>query len=87
MYGNNGSIDNDLLVVMCYIEVKLSLLVEELLCDINKEIVFFILNYDDMIFELMVLLLRFFNLLVNGFIGIFVGYVIDILLYNLVEVI
>lgn len=87
MYGNNGSVDGDLVVVMCYMEVCLLLIVFELLCDFDKEIVEFVLNFDDMSEELVVLLVVFLNLLVNGFIGIFVGYVIEIFLYYFGEVI
>lgn len=36
MYGNNGSIDGDFLVVMCYIEVCFLLIVVEFLWDIDK---------------------------------------------------
>lgn len=87
MYGNNGSVDGDLFVVMCYIEVCFFFILVEFLCDIEKEIVDFIFNFDDIFSELIVLLVCFLNFLVNGFIGIFVGYVIDILLYNLIEII
>lgn len=46
-----------------------------------------VLNFDDMEYELIVLLVCFLNLLVNGVMGILVGYVMEILLYNLSEVI
>lgn len=72
---------------MCYIEVKMSKLLLELLRDIEKEIVDFKLNFDELLKEFLVLLVRYFNLLVNGLNGIVVGMVILIFLYNLVEVI
>lgn len=87
MYGNNGSIDGDFLVVMCYIEVRLFLIVFEFFWDIDKNIVEFVFNFDDISKEFVVFLVMFFNLLVNGFIGILVGYVIDIFFYYLGEVI
>lgn len=54
--------------------------------DLDKEIVDFLLNYDgkEMIFD--VFLIKIFVLLVNGLLGIVVGMVINILLYNLNEV-
>ncbi|HCV0608523.1 TPA: DNA topoisomerase IV subunit A [Staphylococcus aureus] len=87
MHGNNGSIDNDPPAAMRYTEVKLSLLAEELLRDINKETVSFIPNYDDTTLEPMVLPSRFPNLLVNGSTGISAGYATDIPPHNLAEVI
>ncbi|MBU6551517.1 DNA topoisomerase IV subunit A [Staphylococcus aureus] len=87
MHGNNGSIDNDPPAAMRYTEAKLSLLAEELLRDINKEIVSFIPNYDDTTLEPMVLPSRFPNLLVNGSTGISAGYATDIPPHNLAEVI
>ncbi|HDP5825411.1 TPA: DNA topoisomerase IV subunit A [Staphylococcus aureus] len=87
MHGNNGSIDNDPPAAMRYTEAKLSLLAEELLRDINKETVSFILNYDDTTLEPMVLPSRFPNLLVNGSTGISAGYATDIPPHNLAEVI
>lgn len=62
------------------------LLVMEMVCDIDQDIVDFQFNYDNKEIELVVLLLRFFNLFVNGFLGIVVGMVINILIYNLCEV-
>lgn len=40
-YGNFGFVDGDGVVVMWYIEVKMSKIVVEMLCDINKDIVDF----------------------------------------------
>lgn len=47
----------------------------------------FVFNFDDISSELIVLLVMFFNLLVNGFMGILVGYVIEFFFYYLGEVI
>lgn len=79
--------DGDFVVVMCYIEVCMVKIVYELLVDFDKEIVDFVFNYDGIEFILEVLLIKVFNLLVNGFFGIVVGMVINIFLYNLIEVI
>lgn len=44
-------------------------------------------NFDNIVKELVVLLFCYFNLFVNGVSGIFFGFVIEILMYNLCEVI
>lgn len=62
-------------------------LVYELLVDLEKEIVDWVFNYDGIEQILVVMLIKIFNLLVNGFSGIVVGMVINILLYNFGEVI
>lgn len=87
MYGNNGLMDGDLVVVMCYIEVCLLKIVGWMFEDIDKDIVEMILNFDDIEKELVVLFVWIFNFFVNGVIGIFVGYVIEIFIYNLGELI
>lgn len=79
--------DGDGVVVMCYIEVCMIKIILEFLCDINKDIIDFIDNYDGNERELLVLFVCFFNLLVNGVVGIVVGMVINIFFYNLIEVI
>lgn len=38
-YGNFGFVDGDVVVVMCYIEVRMLKVLMELLCDINKDII------------------------------------------------
>lgn len=58
-----------------------------MLKDIDKNIVDFVWNFDDIEKEFIVLLVKYFNLLVNGLMGILVGYVIEIFIYNLVEII
>lgn len=78
--------DGDSLVVMWYIEVCLCRISDEILVDINKDIVDFVLNFDDLLEEFIVLFMCVFNLLINGVFGIVVGMVINMLLYNFIEV-
>lgn len=85
--GNFGSMDGDSFVVMCYIEVCLCWISDEMLVDINKDIVDFVFNFDDMLQELIVFFVCILNFLVNGVFGIVVGMVINMLLYNFSEVI
>lgn len=87
MHGNNGSMDGDSAAAMRYTEARLSKLSDELLRDIDKETVDFILNFDDTTEEPTVLPARFPNLLVNGSTGISAGYATDIPTHNLSEVI
>lgn len=87
MHGNNGSMDGDSAAAMRYTEARLSKLSDELLKDIDKETVDFILNFDDTTEEPTVLPARFPNLLVNGTTGISAGYATDIPPHNLREVI
>src|SRR5690606_18501212 len=47
MHGNNGSMDGDPPAAMRYTEARLSSFSDELLRDIDKETVDFILNFDD----------------------------------------
>lgn len=61
--------------------------VEVLLEGLNENVVDYCVNYDGMFEEFVVLLVVFFNLFVNGVSGIVVGMVINILLYNLYELI
>lgn len=72
---------------MRYIEVRFVFIVMEMLRDIEKDIVNMIFNYFDSEMEFRVLFSRYLNFLVNGIFGIVVGFVINILLYNLNEVI
>lgn len=86
MYGNVGLIDDDLVVVMCYIEVRFFEIVNYVIGDIRKNIVKFVFNFDDLEKEFVVMLVLIFNLLINGLIGIVLGFVIEMLLYNLNEI-
>lgn len=87
MHGNNGSMDGDPAAAMRYTEARLSKISAELLRDIDKETVDFVLNFDDTDEEPVVLPARYPNLLVNGTTGISAGYATDIPPHNLGEVI
>lgn len=87
MHGNNGSLDGDPAAAMRYTEARLSKIASELLQDIDKETVDFVLNFDDTDEEPIVLPSRYPNLLVNGTTGISAGYATDIPPHNLGEVI
>lgn len=87
MHGNNGSMDGDPPAAMRYTEARLASVADELLRDIDKETVDFILNFDDTTEEPTVLPARYPNLLVNGATGISAGYATDIPPHNLGEVI
>lgn len=78
MHGNNGSMDGDPPAAMRYTEARLSKISAELLRDIEKETVDFVLNFDDTDKEPTVLPAKFPNLLVNGATGISAGYATDI---------
>lgn len=85
--GNFGSIDGDSPATMRYTEAKLKKIAEEMLADINKETVDFKLNFDDSLYEPVVLPTRIPNLLVNGASGIAVGMATNMPPHNLTEVI
>ncbi|MCX6740915.1 MAG: DNA gyrase subunit A, partial [Candidatus Parcubacteria bacterium] len=71
--GNFGSIDGDAAAAHRYTEARLSVIAEEMLADIDKEVVPFIPNYDGTINEPTVLPAKLPNLLLNGAMGIAVG--------------
>ncbi len=85
--GNWGSIDGDAAAAMRYTEARLASLSEEMLRDIEKETVDFMLNFDESLKEPVVLPCSFPNLLVNGSSGIAVGMACNIPPHNLSEVI
>ena len=85
--GNFGSIDGDNPAAMRYTEIRMTLLAEEMLADIEKETVDFIANYDDSLKEPTVLPSKIPNLLINGSAGIAVGMATNIPPHNLSEVI
>jgi topoisomerase-4 subunit A len=87
MHGNNGSRDYDPPAAMRYTEARLSQVAGEMLRDIDKETVEFVLNFDDTQKEPAVLPAKFPNLLVNGSTGISAGYATEIPTHNLAEVI
>src|SRR6056297_2423444 len=85
--GNFGSIDGDAAAAMRYTEVRMAKVADELLADIDKETVDFILNYDETEREPAVLPTRVPNLLVNGSSGIAVGMATNIPPHNLREIV
>ena len=85
--GNFGSVDGDPPAAMRYTEVRMARLAGELLADIEKKTVDFVLNYDGSLIEPSVLPARVPNLLVNGASGIAVGMATNIPPHNLREVV
>lgn len=85
--GNFGSIDNDPAAAARYTEVRLSKIASELLVDIEKDTVDFAPNYDESLYEPIVLPAKLPNLLINGSTGIAVGMATNIPPHNLKEVI
>jgi len=85
--GNFGSMDGDPPAAMRYTEARLNKAAETMLEDIDKETVDFMPNYDESVWEPVVLPARFPNLLVNGAAGIAVGMATNIPPHNLGEVI
>jgi DNA gyrase subunit A len=85
--GNFGSIDGDAAAAMRYTEVRMARIAHELLADIEKETVNFVLNYDESESEPAVLPTRVPNLLVNGSAGIAVGMATNIPPHNLREIV
>jgi DNA gyrase subunit A len=85
--GNFGSIDGDPPAAMRYTEVRMDLLAEELLADIEKETVDFGPNYDESLTQPLVLPSKIPNLLLNGSTGIAVGMATNIPPHNLGELI
>ena len=65
-HGNFGSVDGDGAAAMRYTEVKMTKIAMEMLRDINKDTVDYMLNFDETTKEPVVLPSRFPNLLVNG---------------------
>jgi len=85
--GNFGSIDGDSAAAMRYTEVRMSKIAHELLADLDKETVDYVLNYDGTEQIPAVLPTKVPNLLVNGASGIAVGMATNIPPHNLTEVI
>ncbi|MBI1195758.1 MAG: DNA gyrase subunit A [Gammaproteobacteria bacterium] len=85
--GNFGSVDGDSPAAMRYTEVRMARIAHELLADLDKETVDFVLNYDESEREPAVLPAKIPNLLVNGSSGIAVGLATNIPPHNLREVI
>ena len=87
MHGNNGSMDGDSAAAMRYTEARLSKISGELLKDIDKNTIEWAPNFDDTLYEPIVLPAKYPNLLVNGAKGISAGYATEIPPHNLGEVI
>ena len=85
--GNFGSIDGDSPAAMRYTEIRMSKIVHDILGDLDKDTVNFVLNYDgsELIPEVMPTKVP--NLLINGSSGIAVGMATNIPPHNLREVI
>lgn len=86
-HGNFGSVDGDPPAAYRYTESRMSKVAVEMLTDINKDTVNFVLNYDGHLKEPTVLPSRLPNLLVNGSTGIAVGMATNIPPHNMKEVI
>ena len=87
MHGNSGSMDGDSAAAMRYTEARLSKISGELLKDIDKNTIEWAPNFDDTLYEPIVLPAKYPNLLVNGAKGISAGYATEIPPHNLGEVI
>lgn len=85
--GNFGSVDGDSPAAMRYTEVRMAKIAHELLADLDKETVDFILNYDESESEPAVLPTKVPTLLINGSTGIAVGMATNIPPHNLTEII
>ena len=87
-HGNFGSIEGDGAAAMRYTEAKLKKFTQDVfLSDLDKNVVDFIPNFDEMEKEPEVLPVRIPNLLINGAEGIAVGMTTSIPTHNLEEVI
>lgn len=85
--GNFGSVDGDGPAAMRYTEARLQRIAEEMLKDIDKRTVDFVKNFDETVYEPVVLPTRLPNLLVNGASGIAVGMATNMAPHNLSEVV
>ncbi|VFP85766.1 DNA gyrase subunit A [Buchnera aphidicola (Cinara pseudotaxifoliae)] len=85
--GNFGSIDGDSAAAMRYTEIRMSRIAHEMLNDLEKNTVDFVLNYDGTEKIPEILPTKIPNLLINGSSGIAVGMATNIPPHNLQEVI
>ena len=85
--GNFGSVDGDPPAAYRYTECRMMQIAEELLVDIDKESVDFVMNFDETTPEPVVLPARIPNLLINGSDGIAVGMATKIPPHNLTEIV
>ena len=84
-HGNFGSIDGDGAAAMRYTEVRMEKVTEELLCDLEKDTVDMMPNFDETLEEPTVLPAKLPNLFLNGSSGIAVGMATNIPPHNLGE--
>lgn len=84
-HGNFGSIDGDSPAAMRYTEAKMTPIALEMLKDLDKNTVPFVLNFEDELKEPDILPSKYPNLLVNGANGIAVGLATNIPPHNLNE--
>ncbi len=86
-HGNFGSIEGDGAAAMRYTEAKLKKFTQEVyLQDLDKDVVDFVPNFDEMEREPSVLPVRVPNFLINGSEGIAVGMVTSVPTHNLEEI-
>ncbi|MGI4816557.1 MAG: DNA gyrase subunit A [Janthinobacterium lividum] len=85
--GNFGSIDGDSAAAMRYTEIRMSRIAHEMLNDLKKNTVDFVLNYDGTEKIPEILPTKIPNLLINGSSGIAVGMATNIPPHNLQEII
>ncbi len=85
--GNFGSMDGDSPAAMRYTEARMKKITDEVMADIEKETVDWMLNFDDTIPEPTVLPTRIPLLIVNGASGIAVGMATNMAPHNLSEVV
>ena len=85
--GNFGSLDGDSPAAMRYTEARMTKIDRDIVCDLDKETVDWIPNYDNSLMEPAVMPSKVPNLLVNGSSGIAVGMATNIPPHNLTEVI
>jgi DNA gyrase subunit A len=85
--GNFGSVDGDPPAAYRYTECRLERISTDVLADIEKETVDYVLNFDESTPEPTVLPTRIPNLLVNGSSGIAVGMATNIPPHNLKEIV
>jgi len=85
--GNFGSVDGDSPAAYRYTECRMAEIAEEMLADIEKDTVDFVLNFDETTVEPLVLPTRIPNLIINGSEGIAVGMATKIPPHNLTEIV
>ena len=87
-HGNFGNIEGDVPAAMRYTEARLEKVTQEcLLADLDKDVVDFVPNFDEMEKEPSVLPAKIPNLLINGSEGIAVGMATSIPPHNLAEIV